>query len=844
MHVEITLPSATVRAVYARVRCELGRSIQGTLEITSAEPLDGDALVGGPARIMAFGDDGSVAVHHGIVAEITAVATGDAEAQRTYLLEVRSPIEYLELRKNPCIFRKKNAVAIVKEVLSGISLTGDAVATEIAEDPPEREHTSQWDETDAAFLRRICEEEGLFFRFDPKDGFDALVLCDRSPSAPRGLDSALPFVDVSALQRSERVAWNARHTRRRRPGKVTVRDFDPARPALALEGSAEGGFDVEKKTEVYEAPGRFRSDPEGKRAARLRLEALRADAETLEFETAALALRPGVSFEADTHLATVPFPAVEYFVIATQLDYRAGQTEGGLWARAIPLAVPYRPPRTSRAPRVAGILPATVTGAPGDEIHTDAGGHVRVRFPWDRTGPTDDQASLPVRVMQANLPGSMLIPRVGWEVLVGFEDGDPDRPFVLGRSYNGKQLPPFGLPANKTMTALGTASSPGGGRTNMVQMDDGAGRQHMMWSAGFGKTTTAGANLSMQTVGFDNTTIQGSQTWSVGGDQTLSVQDAWGSEVGSQTGVVSGDQTITIKATGSTGVGSEAVVIGGALIEQVGSPSAGLAELAKAAVLAGVGEIPVVGAALTKGYSWGSALYQGYKSGGLSGLANAAAQTAANEVASQIPGGDAIVAAADGAGLTPWSEKAKQRAAAQDAGGGGSGAGAAGAGAAAAAPGHRKLVVDGAVTEVIGAVHAIQTPGSLKWTTLGASSFAVGGSHTTAAVRISRLTMAASADTASATKVTASSSIGRNAKAAHTLKAGGAVEIDAGGEVGVKASGPLTIQVGGALSIEGGTVVFEVPGASVSVHGGGVTLKAPQITIDGTTKHSGKESAG
>jgi type VI secretion system secreted protein VgrG len=57
--------------------------------------------------------------------------------------------------------------------------------------PPEREYVTQWNETDATFLRRICEEEGLYFRFDPQDGFDALVLCDRSSDAPTVLESPL-----------------------------------------------------------------------------------------------------------------------------------------------------------------------------------------------------------------------------------------------------------------------------------------------------------------------------------------------------------------------------------------------------------------------------------------------------------------------------------------------------------------------------------------------------------------------------------------------------------------------------------------------------------------------------
>jgi type VI secretion system secreted protein VgrG len=342
----------------------------------------------------------------------------------------------------------------------------------------------------------------------------------------------------------------------------------------------------------------------------------------------------------------------------------------------------------------------------------------------------------------------------------------------------------------------------------------------------------------------ENIAIQGSQTWSVGGNEAIGVQNQWAVGAASQAAVVGGNQDITINATGVTGVGSETVLVGAALIEAVGNPASGLGEFVKAAAIAGAGEIPGVGPFLSKGLSWGSALYNGYKSGGWHGVAQAAEQTALGEIAGQIPGGDAIVAAADAAGITPWSEKAQQRAAAQAGGGGGSGPGGASAGAAAAAPGHRNLVIDGVVTEAIGAVHGIQTPGSLKWTTLGAATFDVGASHSTAAVKISRLTMAASADTASATSVTARSKLGRNAKAAHSLSAGGAIEIDASGEVGIKAKGALTVQAGGAMSLEGGTVVFEVPGASVSVHGGGLTLAAPEIVINGKNVHSGKLSSG
>ena len=34
-------------------------------------------------------------------------------------------------------------------------------------------------------------------------------------------------------------------------------------------------------------------------------------------------------------------------------------------------------------------------------------------------------------------------PRIGWEVVVDFLEGDPDRPLVTGRVYNSEDIPPF-----------------------------------------------------------------------------------------------------------------------------------------------------------------------------------------------------------------------------------------------------------------------------------------------------------------------------------------------------------------------------------------------------------------
>ncbi|MBK1716045.1 phage baseplate assembly protein V, partial [Rubrivivax gelatinosus] len=96
-----------------------------------------------------------------------------------------------------------------------------------------------------------------------------------------------------------------------------------------------------------------------------------------------------------------------------------------------------------------GLQTATVVGPEGDaasaeEIHTDRLGRVRVRFPWqdgEHRAADTSRSSTWVRVIQRWAGGGhgvQWIPRIGQEVLVGFVEGDIDRPIVQGALYNGR----------------------------------------------------------------------------------------------------------------------------------------------------------------------------------------------------------------------------------------------------------------------------------------------------------------------------------------------------------------------------------------------------------------------
>lgn len=107
--------------------------------------------------------------------------------------------------------------------------------------------------------------------------------------------------------------------------------------------------------------------------------------------------------------------------------------------------------------RCAGLVSGTVT----DTQDPDGSGRVKVRFPW----LSDEYASDWARTAQSGGTGGgeAFIPEVGDEVLVGFEHGHLDRPYVLAGLYNGKDRPGGGGGGGGGDAADGGTGSPGGG---------------------------------------------------------------------------------------------------------------------------------------------------------------------------------------------------------------------------------------------------------------------------------------------------------------------------------------------------------------------------------------------
>lgn len=494
---------------------------------------------GAPAPLDLVGKPLTLTLTHSLGGEAVVFEAWVTEASRTTEESEASPgttvlahpkLHRLRHRTNCRVFREQSVVDIVTTVLTDAGLDGGQ--WDLVESYAPRVHVAQYRETDFDFVRRILAEVGIGFYVDTAE--DRVVFFDGPPPDITG-PKEVPFEHGGGLLGAHDVITEIEHVTDLCSGKTYLRDRDFERPRLELNVEAEEGSEREKQLEVYDYPGRYVDEAEGDLHARVLLEALRARGERLDGEAHTLRLRVGHAFALGQH----PYAPLnrDYLIASVRIahdetkDETKGEQSTSLRFEALPTTRRYRPAPIPRAQTAPGAHLATTTGPAGAEIHPDEHGRVKVLYPWDRGGKADETASRWVRTSQIPLGGSMLTPRVGWEVCTRFRDGDVDLPLVFGRMYNADHPPPYALPEHKARMSIQTATTPGDGSTNELRMDDTAGEEEMFMNASKDASVSAGNNATED--------VGNNETRSVGGNQDLNVTD-------SLENVVSGAQTLTV----------------------------------------------------------------------------------------------------------------------------------------------------------------------------------------------------------------------------------------------------------------------------------------------------------
>lgn len=420
-----------------------------------------------------------------------------------YVAQVRHWLWMLTRGSENRIFQEKTTVQIIEEVFGDLGFSD--FSKKLRETYEVRQYCVQYRETNYDFICRLMEEEGIYFYFDNAPGTgvtNKLILCDDKTGShsKNPVQDELKFTGSGGKQtdagdtvtdwtRGENVVT----------GKVTLNDFDMLTPKqdlkLVQQGTARTSHS-HGSYEKYHYPGKFRKDKSrGERLARVMMQANEVSYQTKRGASNSRAVSVGYRFkltdldgENGEYLVT---DAVHYIrptdsirVAPGRLDRDRAElqyppeledTDYVVTFGAIPNAVQFRAPLDTDWPEISGLHTAMVVGKKGEEIWTDEHGRIKVQFHWDRVGQSDENSSCWVRVAtpwSGKGWGMVAIPRIGQEVVIQFEEGDPDRPICTGCMFNQETKPAFQYPDDATQLGIRTNSSKGGGGYNELMFED------------------------------------------------------------------------------------------------------------------------------------------------------------------------------------------------------------------------------------------------------------------------------------------------------------------------------------------------------------------------------------
>lgn len=436
-----------------------------------------------------------VRVIQGVVTGLERLGTSKDETRYAVTLEPR--LALLSRSHQNAIYQDMSVPQIVEKILrERHGMRGQDFLFSLSKEYPRREQVMQYGESDLHFITRLLGEVGIWFRFttDTRLNIDAVEFYDSRQGYEKGL--TLPSVPPSG-QHSQGVdsVWDMECHHNVVQKEVSTRDYNyrQATEDMNTRVDATGG-DVTTYGEAYHwadnylTPGsaydRNPAPESGAFYARIRHERyLNGQTQTVAF-TSCPVLSPGMLLT-----VTGGYEVADVFaqgVVVTAMHSHA-QRDADFCVRfdGIPDSpdFSFRPEPGSR-PVMAGTLPARVTSTTENDIygHIDKDGRYRVNMLFDRENWETGFESLWVRQSRpyaGNTYGLHLPLLAGTEVAIGFEDGNPDRPYIAGVLHDSAHGDHVTI-RNYRRNVLRTPAN------NKIRLDDERGKEHIKVSTEYG----------------------------------------------------------------------------------------------------------------------------------------------------------------------------------------------------------------------------------------------------------------------------------------------------------------------------------------------------------------------
>ena len=437
----------------------------------------------------------AVRVIQGVVSGFERLSTSKDET--CYALTLQPRLALLGRSHQNAIYQDMSVPQIVEKILrERHGLRGQDFLFSLSKEYPRREQVMQYGEDDLHFITRLLGEVGIWFRFttDTRLNIDVVEFYDSQQGYEKGL--TLPSVPPSG-QHSDGVdsVWGMESHHHVVQKQVSTRDYnyrqatdDMNTLVDATRGDNTTYGEAYHYADNYLTQGsaydRNPAPESGAFYARIRHERYLNGQTQIHAITSCPTLSPGQVLK-----VTGGYEVADVFaqgVVITAMHSHARRDEDfGVRFDGIPDSTDFgfRPDPGSR-PVMAGTLPARVTSTTENDTygHIDKDGRYRVNMLFDRDNWETGFESLWVRQSHpytGDTYGLHLPLLAGTEVAIGFEDGNPDRPYISGVLHDSAHGDHVTIRNNKR-NVLRTPAN------NKIRLDDERGKEHIKVSTEYG----------------------------------------------------------------------------------------------------------------------------------------------------------------------------------------------------------------------------------------------------------------------------------------------------------------------------------------------------------------------
>lgn len=435
-----------------------------------------------------------VRVIQGVVSGFERLSTSKDETR--YALTLQPRLALLDRSHQNAIYQDMSVPQIVEKILrERHGMRGQDFLFSLAKEYPRREQVMQYGENDLHFITRLLGEVGIWFRFttDTRLNIDVVEFYDSQQGYEKGL--TLPSVPPSG-QHSEGVdaVWSMECHHSVVQKQVSTRDYNYRQATDDMNSQADAtGGDSTTYGDAYHyadnyltlgSAGRNPSPESGAFYARVRHERYLNGQTRLSAMTSCPTLSPGMLLKVTggNEVAEVYAKGV---VITSLTSHARRDRDFEVHFGGIPDSsdVGFRP-EPGKRPVMAGTLPARVTSTTQNDTygHIDKDGRYRVNMLFDRDNWETGFESLWVRQSRpyaGDTYGLHLPLLAGTEVAIGFEDGNPDRPYISGVLHDSAHGDHVTI-QNYKRNVLRTPAN------NKIRLDDERGKEHIKVSTEYG----------------------------------------------------------------------------------------------------------------------------------------------------------------------------------------------------------------------------------------------------------------------------------------------------------------------------------------------------------------------